>query len=90
VTTKLTLDKSQTAELRRGSQSAIPVLACCMAFLLSFRKRLESYRGRIAAMMIVLAFAVFTLAGCAKNPVTFTVTATSGSISHDLTLTLQP
>jgi len=90
VTTKLTLSQSPTAELRRGSQSAIPVLACCMAFLLSFRKRLKTYRSRIAAMMVVLALAMFTLAGCAKNPVTFTVTATSGSISHDVTLTLQP
>jgi uncharacterized lipoprotein YajG len=61
-----------------------------MAFLLSFRKRLKSYRSRIAAMTIVFALAVFTLTGCAKSPVNFTVTATSGSISHDLTLTLQP
>lgn len=92
VTTKLTLIQSPTAELWRGSQSAIPVLACCMAFFLS-RKRLNTYRSRVAAMMmIVLAVAMFTLAGCAKKypPVSFTVTATSGSISHDLTLTLQP
>ena len=90
VTTKLTLNQSPTAQLRRGSRSAIPVLACCMAFLLSFRKRLKSYRSRIAAMTIVFALAVFTLTGCAKSPFNFTVTATSGSISHDITLTLQP
>ena len=92
MTTKLTLIQSPTAELWRGSQSAIPVLACCMAFFLS-RKRLNTYRSRVAAMMmIVLAVAMFTLVGCAKQypPVSFTVTATSGSISHDLTLTLQP
>jgi uncharacterized lipoprotein YajG len=41
-------------------------------------------------MMVVLALAVFTLTGCAKSPFNFTVTATSGSISHDITLTLQP
>jgi Abnormal spindle-like microcephaly-assoc'd, ASPM-SPD-2-Hydin/Beta-propeller repeat len=90
VTTKLTLDQSPTAQLRRDSRSAIPVLACCMAFLLSFRKRLKSYRSRVVAMIVVLALAVFALSGCAKSPVNFTVTATSGSISHDLTLTLQP
>jgi hypothetical protein len=90
VTTKLTLNTSNNTALLRGTRSTLPVLACCMAFLLSFRKRLKTYRSRIAAMMIVLALAVFSLSGCAKNPVTFTVTATSGSISHDLTLTLQP
>ena len=91
VTTKLTLTQSPTAELGRGSESAIPVLACCMAFFFS-RKRLKTHRSRVATMMmIVLAAAMLTLAGCAKKypPVSFTVTATSGSISHDLTLTLQ-
>jgi hypothetical protein len=90
VTTKLTLNTSPTAQLRRDPRSAIPVLACCMAFLLSSRKRLKSYRNRVAAMLVVLAVALFTLSGCAKSPVNFTVTATSGSISHDVTLTLQP
>lgn len=77
VTTKLTLSQSPTAELRRDPRSAIPVLACCMAFLLSFRKRLKTYRSRVAAMMVVLTLAVFTLSGCAKKPVSFTVTATN-------------
>jgi hypothetical protein len=90
VTTKLTLNTSNNTALLRGKRATLPVLACCMAFLFSFRKRLKSYRSRIAAMMVVLALAVFTLSGCAKPPVSFTVTATSGSISHDVTLTLQP
>ena len=90
VTTKLTLNNSNTAALQSGTRSTLPVLACCMAFLLSFRKRLKTYRSSLVAMIVLLALAVFTLSGCAKKPVTFTVTATSGSISHDVTLTLQP
>jgi hypothetical protein len=92
VTTKLTLNTSTTAELRRGSRSAIPVLACCMAFLFSFRRRLKTYRSQVAAVMIVIGLVVFALTGCGekKDPVNFTVTATSGSISHNVTLTLQP
>jgi hypothetical protein len=90
VTTKLTLNTSNNTALLRATRSTLPVLACCMAFLLSFRKRLKSYRSRVAAMMIVLALAMFTLSGCGKSPVSFTVTATSGSISHELTLSLKP
>jgi hypothetical protein len=89
VTTKLTLNTSNNTALLRGTRSTLPVFACCMAFLLSFRKRLKTYRSRVAAMMVVLALAALTLSGCAKPPVNFTVTATSGAISHDVTLTLQ-
>lgn len=89
VTTKLSLGQPH-ALLQRDARTAIPVLACCMAFLLSFRKRLKSYRNQLALMLVVLALAAFTLTGCDNSPVNFTVTATSGAISHTLTLTLQP
>ncbi len=90
VTTKLTLGQSPHAQLRRDSHSAIPVLACCLVLLLPFRKRLKSYRSQLAVMLVVLALGAFSLTGCESSPVTFTVTATSGAISHNLTLTLQP
>jgi hypothetical protein len=90
VTTKLTLSSSPVAFLKRDSRSAIPVLASCIALLLPFRKRLKAYRSRLAVMLVVLALAAFTFTGCESPQVTFTVTATSGAITHNLTLTLQP
>jgi hypothetical protein len=90
VMTKLTFVQSPQAQLLRNSRSAIPVLACCLVCILPFRKRLKSYRSQLAVTLVVLALAMFTLTGCEASPVNFTVTATSGSISHDLSLTLQP
>ena len=95
VTTTLTLTPAPSAAFNQepgGAQTALPVLACCMAFFLSFRRRLKNYRTWIASIIVVLALTALTLTGCgsSKPPVNFTVTATSGSISHTLNLTLQP
>lgn len=95
VTTTLTLTAAPSAAFNQkpsGAKIALPALACCVAFFLGFRRKLKSYRIRIASIIVVLALTALALTGCgnSKPPVNFTVTATSGSISHDLTLTLQP
>ena len=99
VTTTLTLTPAASAAFNQkpggengGAKTALPVLACRMAFFFSFRKKLKNYRSRIAAVIVVLALTALALTGCgnSKPPVNFIVTATSGSISHNLTLTLQP
>jgi Abnormal spindle-like microcephaly-assoc'd, ASPM-SPD-2-Hydin/Beta-propeller repeat len=99
VSTTMTLTTAPSAAFNQkpggkqsGTKTALPILACCMAFFFSFRRKLKNYRTWIASIIVVLALTVFALAGCGKSkpPVNFTVTATSGSISHSLTLTLQP
>ncbi|WP_263357053.1 choice-of-anchor D domain-containing protein [Acidicapsa ligni] len=95
VSTTMTLSQPTPAALNRkpfSGTTTLPVLACCMAFFLGFRKKLKNYRVRIAAILIVVALATSALLGCSssKPAVVFTVTATSGNISHNLTLTLQP
>jgi hypothetical protein len=89
VMTQVTLSASPQAQLRRDSSLAIPVLACGLVCLLPFRKRLKSYRNQLALTLVILALAALSLTGCSAAPLNFTVTATSGSISHTLTLTLQ-
>ena len=99
VTTTLTLTPAPSAAFNQnpggengGAAAALPSLACCMAFFFSFRRRLKNYRTWTASIIVVLALTALALTGCGahKPPVNFTVTATSGSISHNLTLTLQP
>jgi hypothetical protein len=95
VTTTLTLTQTPSAAFNQklsGPRTALPVLACCMAFFFSFRKRLKTYRSRLVMMLALVLLTTFAATGCGhpKPPVPFTVTATSGSISHDITLTLQP
>jgi Abnormal spindle-like microcephaly-assoc'd, ASPM-SPD-2-Hydin/Beta-propeller repeat len=95
VSTTLTLTPAPSSAFNQkpgSARTALPVLACCLAFVFGFRRRLKNYRARIAAMIIVLALTALTLTGCgnSKPPVNFTITATSGSISHTLNLTLQP
>ena len=96
VSTTITLSDASAAELKqtfRGPKAAWPILACCMAFFFSFRKRLKAYRSRLIMMMALMLLTTFAATGCGNPtppPVTFTVTATSGAISHSITLTLQP
>jgi hypothetical protein len=97
VTTTLTLTQASPAALNHkpargpgGIRTALPALAFCMAFLLGFRRKLKNYRTRIAAIIVVMGLTAFALTGCAQPAVNFTVTATSGSISHQITLTIQP
>jgi hypothetical protein len=95
VSTVLTLTQSPSAAVKREAgftQAALPVLVCSMALFVSFRRRLKKYGIRCTTALLFLALTTFMLNGCGDQqpPVNFTVTATSGSITHTLSLTLQP
>ncbi|SNS42632.1 Abnormal spindle-like microcephaly-assoc'd, ASPM-SPD-2-Hydin [Granulicella rosea] len=68
-----------------------PILAC-FALCLPLARKLKSVRGRkILLVLICIAAGGIVLPGCGVNlpPVNFTVTATSGTITHTITLTYQ-
>jgi hypothetical protein len=69
-----------------------PILAC-FAMCLPFARRLKSIRGRKFLLAVIfIAAGGIILPGCGveQTPISFTVTATSGSITHTITLTYLP
>lgn len=97
VTTVMTLKAATTtaaAESRRphlGLRTGWPILACFVVFL-PFGRRLKYARAaKILLIIACVALAGLVLPGCGvSNVVTFTVTATSGSVSHTVDLQYQP
>jgi hypothetical protein len=83
-----------TASMQRprfGPSQNWPVLACfglCLPFLWKFK----SIRSRKPLIVLLCLVVGGSLSGCGdrKPAVTFTVTATSGSVTHMITLTYQP